>query len=119
MNSPVAPLSVSEVTNLFSAVLVVSSSTFNLSKAPLFSAVAIVNALGSAFSHFGLLTLGGVTIGIEIRNRVISESCTSGEVVAESHIFDKILKQLLVDSKGILFTSCLVQNPLLVPLPPL
>ena len=43
--------------------------------------------------------------------KVFSEFCTSGEVVLESCIFDKISKQLQVDSEGVLFTRCLVQNP--------
>ena len=37
----------------------------------------------------------------------------SSKFVSKSHIFDNILKQLQVDNKGVPFTHCLVQNPLL------
>src|ERR1700761_5631805 len=115
MNSPVAPLSTREATDFLSAVSIVSISTFNLSEADFSSAAAMVYFSGSPFSHFGFRTFGaaGVDMGVGMEEgaEIFSGFCTSGKSVSESCIFDKILKQLQVDSKGVLFTRCLVQNP--------
>src|ERR1700761_8857789 len=70
---------------------------------------------GSPFSHFGFWTFGaaGVDTGVgtEEGAEIFSGFCMSGKSVSESCIFDKILKRLQVDSEGVLFTHCLVQNP--------
>src|ERR1700761_4951032 len=120
MNSPVAPLSTREATDFLSAVSIVSISTFNLSEADFSSAAAMVYFSGSPFSHFGFRTLGaaGVDTGVGtgVGAEIFYRFCTSGKSVSESCIFDKISKRLQVDSEGVLFTRCLLQNPPLVQL---
>jgi len=55
MNSPVAPLSMKELTDFTSPVSVVSSSTFSLREAEPSSAEAMTSLDGSCCSHFGHL----------------------------------------------------------------
>jgi len=52
MHSPVAPQSTSAETDFFSAVSVVSISTFNFSAVGLLSVAAIMSSLGSSFSEY-------------------------------------------------------------------
>src|ERR1700684_1537030 len=107
MNSPVAPLSTRELMALLSEVSVVSSSTFNFRD--LDSPVAeIWYFSGNGLSHLGFRFFGVSGEG----SKVFSGVCTSGKSASESFIFDKISKRLQVDNGGVLFTCCLVQNPL-------
>jgi len=55
MNSPMALLSMKELTDFTSPVSVVSSSTFSLSEVELSSAEAMTSLDGSRHSHFGCL----------------------------------------------------------------
>ena len=96
------PLSTRQVMDFHSEVSIISISTFNLRDIRLCSAVAMKYFLGNAFSHFDFCIFGVVT-GTGI---CFSGFCTSGNMVLESHIFDSISKQLLVDSKGMPFTCC-------------
>ena len=103
------PLSTRQVMDFRSKVSIVLISTFSLRDVRLCSAVAMKYFLGSAFSHFNFhifRAVAGVGAGI-----CFSGFCMSGNMVSELHIFDSISKQLLVDSEGMLFTHCLVQNP--------
>ena len=122
MNSPVAPLSTREVLVFFSAVSVVWISTFNLREAAFPSAAEMMYFPGKAFSHFSFQTLGivvqiwgGSGPGTKSVSKVDSGLCMSDEIALGSHIFASILKQLNEDNKGMLFTCCLVQNPLGLP----
>ena len=115
MNSPVALLATREAMDFLSTVSIVSISTFNLSEADFSSEAAMVYFSGSPFSHFGFQTFraAGVDMGVgrEAGAEIFSGFCMSGKSVSESCIFDRILKRLQVDSEGMLFTRCLVQNP--------
>ena len=89
-----------------SEVSIISISTFSLRDVRLCSAVAMKYFLGNGFSYFDFHIFRAVTVaetGI-----CFSGFCTSGNMVLESHIFDSILKRLLVDSEGMPFTHCLV-----------
>ena len=114
INSPVAPESTRVVMDLFSAVSVVSISTFNFSEFKVSFIAAIINFSSRAFSHFGFCTLGINGVGIEIGVGFSSTFCTSEEGILESDIFANTSKWLQVDNEGVLFTRCLVQNPLLL-----
>ena len=78
--------------DLFSAVLVVSISTFIFSEFGVSSIAAIINFSSRAFSHFGFCTLGtnGVGIGVGFS----SNFCMSEEGISESDIFANTLKRL-------------------------
>ena len=102
MNFPVAPESTRGVMDLFSAVLVVLTSTFNFSEFGVTSVVAIMNFSGNAFSHFGFHTLGTDGVGVLIGIRISSIFCMSRGGVLELDIFANILKQLHVDNEGVL-----------------
>ena len=57
----------------------------------------------------------GIDKGIGVE--VLLEFCMSDGIILELYILDRISKQLHVDNEGILFTHCLVQNPLGLLLP--
>ena len=111
INLPIALESTRVVMDPFSAVSVVSISTFNFSEFGVSSVAVIINFSGRAFSHFGFCTLGINGVGIEIGVRFSSTFCLSEEGILESDIFANTSKWLQVDNKGMLFTCCLVQNP--------
>ena len=109
MNSPVAPQSTRAVTDLFSAVSVVSISTFKLSEEGLFSVTAMTNFAGNDLSRLGRRRVGGgVGGGVGVGYRGDSGFSTSGVSVSESVAFsiESTLKRLLVHNKGVLFTHC-------------
>ena len=83
----------------FSAVSVVSISTFNLREAVFPSAAEMMYFPGKAFSHFGFLILGIIVqiwAGSGPRTKPASEVnlglCTSDEIALGSHIFASISK---------------------------
>ena len=104
MNSLVTPLSTRQVMDFHSEVSIISISTFSLRDVRLCSTVAMKYFLSNAFSHFDFHIFRAVTrVGMGI---CFSGFCMSGNMVSELHIFDSILKQLLVDSEGVPFTCC-------------
>ena len=105
MNSPVAPQSTRAVTDFFSAVSVVSISTFKLSEEGLFSVVAMTNLAGNDLSHLGHRRVGG---GVGVGYGGDSGVSTFRTSVSESVVFsiESTLKWLLVHNEGVLFTRC-------------
>ena len=94
MNSPVTPESTRVVTDFFSAVSIVSISTFKLSEFGVPSIVAIVNFSGRAFSHLGFHFLGINRIGVKVGVVSSSNFRTSKGTVSESDIFASTSKWL-------------------------
>jgi hypothetical protein len=113
MNSPVAPLSTSAVTELLSTVSVVSISTFNFGEVGFPSVAATVNFLGSSLSHSGRWSLAQKFVtGVKIKG--VSGFCTSWVFISMSFfIFSmfRTLKQLQEDNEGMLFIYSLRENP--------
>ena len=103
MHTPVQPESKRAMTDFFSAVLVVSISTFKLSEVETSPIAAIVRVRGKAFSHFSIQILGVLEIdmgmeaglitgaGIATDNGVLS---LSGNGISELHRFNKTSKWL-------------------------
>ena len=94
INSPVALESTRAVMDLFSAVSVVSTSTFKFSEFGVPSVVDIVNFSGRAFSHFSFRYLGGNGVRVKTGGGSSSSFCTSTGTVLESDIFANTSKQL-------------------------
>ena len=109
MNSPVAPQSTRAVTDLFSAVSVVSISTFKLSEEGLFSVTAMTNLAGNDLSRLGHRRVrGGIGGGVGVGYGEDSGFSMSRISVSESVVFsiESTLKRLLVHNEGVLFTRC-------------
>jgi hypothetical protein len=76
MNSLVAPLSTSAVTELLSTVSMVSISTYSFREVGFPSVAAMVNFLGSSLSHFGWWSLAWKLV-IRVEFKGVSGICTS------------------------------------------
>ena len=101
MNSPVALQSTRDVMDFFSAVSVVSISTFNFSEVRFSSIAAIMNFLGSNFSHLGWQVLtpkSTVRVGV----REASGFRMSWVSISMSFVFFmyRTLKWLQQDNEG-------------------
>jgi len=94
MNSPVAPLSMKELTDFTSPVSVVSSSTFSLREVEPSSADAMTSLDGSCRSHFGHL-FRVISVGMAV-GFSDTEFCTSvdGSTVSLREHVGKTEKQL-------------------------
>ena len=111
MNSLVALQSTRDVINFFSTVSMVSISTFDFSEVGSSSIAAIMNFLGSNFSHLGqwVLTLESA-VGAGVRNL---RFCISWASVSMSFVLSmyRISKQLQEDNEGMQFIRCPEENP--------
>src|ERR1700684_677445 len=128
MTSPVDPLSNRESTDFFSAVSVVSISTFSLSEVGPDSEVAMMNFSGSRLSHLGrrrrgvanncetVAATGGS--GDESEARFDSEVCTTFPVSNEGIFSTTNTSKRFLDDKGVLVTRRLWQNPVEPDFPP-
>ena len=80
--------------DFFSAVSVVSISTFKFSEFGVPSVVSIVNFSGRAFSHFSFRFLGGNRVRVKMGDGSSSSFFMSKGTVSESVLFANTLKWL-------------------------
>ena len=105
MKTLVAPESTNEFTDLISAVSIVSTVTFNFKAFDSSSREEMTSQDGSFCSQQGQKCRAGSGVGTSFSFSTVS--FISGNIST-----GKIEKWLWVDSEGILFTHCLLENPL-------